>query len=70
MSKFDLFMKNKRVLIQKLKRMIKYECGNRCKDYYFDCFVCQTYMALDIIEQNMLYTDRITEKHWKLKDKK
>jgi hypothetical protein len=37
-----------------LKKVIKSHYGPKCMDFYFDCFSCKVFMALDIIEEAFL----------------
>jgi len=43
-----------RKLYNDLKRIVNHQYGPKCKDFYFDCFSCKCYMALDIVEEALL----------------
>lgn len=48
-------IKNKKnlKLYNDLKSFIIKNYGKRCKDFYFTCYLCQCYLALDIIKDMM-----------------
>ena len=36
-----------------LEKMIKKEFGKKCKDFTFNCYVCQAYLMLQILKDIM-----------------
>ena len=36
--------------LKELKKWVRKGYGKKCKDFHYACFVCQIYMAVDILE--------------------
>ena len=43
----NIFMKKE---LKQFEKVVKKNFGKRCLDFHFACYVCQIYMALDILK--------------------